>query len=264
MKKTMTILFAAGCLMAAAAMMSSCGEEEDELMTRSDTEWTDDTFFDLEPPTDAYDYPVEPGTDKWLKLHAKGLDAVYAALQIPESDLKKMSATELVLSFLKNPYSAMFTASSSSNYMGFLSMVERHPNFKAIYDELKKRDDAARAVIYILKNYDSYDLDFALLKLPVLPFMASEECIYGKLNDSGKRVAVAMALERLNQKPDDLGFYGHPIAFMAGRIMRSVEFKPMMDYINAHSGVSGFLENEMLMEENFTPAILELAANYVK
>ena len=153
MKRMISMLFGTFCMMAMSVVQYACSNDDDLILTRADGIVAGDTF-DMEPPTDVYQYPYVPNTPEWLELHSHGMQAVYAALEIPESILKNMSSAGLVQTFLDYTYCAEFMLSSSTFWIAFESELEHHPTTKDIYAVLRNRSDAGRAVMYVFKTYD--------------------------------------------------------------------------------------------------------------
>jgi hypothetical protein len=97
--------------------------------------------------SDAYDYPIRPGTDEWRKLH--NMVEKYQVCQIPEDILKNMSTLGLVETVLDYPNLFLYTAYNDMQY-GFDVLVA---NFNGL-QELYNRKDAGSEILNIfLKMY---------------------------------------------------------------------------------------------------------------
>ena len=267
MKRILTFLFGAFCMVTMLTTLNACSDDEDPILTRADGIVAGATF-DMEPPTDVYQYPYVPNTPEWLELHNHGTQAVYAALEIPESILKNMSSAGLVQTFLYYPYCAEFMLSSSTYWIAFEWELENHPTTKDIYAVLRNRSDAARAVMYVFKTYDfKGDHLFPEMEFMALHMMASVDDIYGKLSIDEKRVAVAIVLQRLDEWHREIdAFDGHMTklaSFLVGRIMRSVKYEPLMKLLNSDDKLNSFLDTQDMMCNNYDK-ILDIAYKYVK
>ena len=267
MKKVITYCFGAFCMVTMITTFNACSDDEDSILTRADGIEAG-AAFDMEPPTDVYQYPYVPNTPEWLELHSHGMQAVYAALEIPESILKNMSSAGLVQTFLDYTYCAEFLLSSSTFWIAFESELEHHPTTKDIYAVLRNRSDAGRAVMYVFKTYDfKGDHLFPLTEFMALHMMASVDDIYGKLSSDEKRVAVAIVLQRLkeyHQEEDSEDVIMTKLAsFLVGRIMRSVKYEPLMKLLNSDDRLNSFLDTQDLMCDNYDK-ILDIAKSYIK
>ena len=267
MKRILTFLFGAFCMVTMITTFNACSDDEDSILTRADGIEAG-AAFDMEPPTDVYQYPYVPNTPEWLELHSHGMQAVYAALEIPESILKNMSSAGLVQTFLDYTYCAEFMLSSSTFWVAFESELEHHPTTKDIYAVLRNRSDAGRAVMYVFKTYDfKGDHLFPLTEFMALHMMASVDDIYGKLSSDEKRAAVAIVLQRLDEWHREMdAFDSHMTklaSFLVGRIMRSVKYEPLMKLLNSDDRLNSFLDTLDMMCDNYDK-ILSIAYKYVK
>ena len=267
MKKIITYFFGAFCMVTMLTIFNACSDDEDSILTRADGIEAGDPF-DMEPPTDVYQYPYVPNTPEWLELHSHGMQAVYAALEIPESTLKNMSSAGLVQTFLDYTYCAEFMVSSSTFWIAFESELVHHPTTKDIYAVLRNRSDAGRAVMYVFKTYDfKGDHLFPWAEFMALHMMASVDDIYGKLSSDEKRAAVAIVLQRLEDWHREMdAFDGHMTrlaSFLVGRIMRSVNYEPLMKLLKADDRLNSFLDTQDMMCDNYDK-ILSIAKGYVK
>ena len=267
MKRMISMLFGTFCMMAMSVVQYACSNDDDLILTRADGIVAGDTF-DMEPPTDVYQYPYVPNTPEWLELHSHGMQAVYAALEIPESILKNMSSAGLVQTFLDYTYCAEFMLSSSTFWIAFESELEHHPTTKDIYAVLRNRSDAGRAVMYVFKTYDfKGDHLFPWAEFMALHMMASVDDIYGKLSSDEKRAAVAIILQRLEEWNREMDAFDGQMAklasFLVGRIMRSVKYEPLMKLLNSDDRLNSFLDTQDMMCDNYDK-ILDIAKSYIK
>ncbi|MBR1940316.1 MAG: hypothetical protein IJ845_03160 [Bacteroidaceae bacterium] len=267
MKRMISMLFGTFCMMAMSVVQYACSNDDDLILTRADAVELGN-FFDMASPTDVYQYPYVPNTPEWLELHSHGMQAVYAALEIPESILKNMSSAGLVQTFLDYTYCAEFMLSSSTFWIAFESELEHHPTTKDIYAVLRNRSDAGRAVMYVFKTYDfKGDHLFPWAEFMALHMMASVDDIYGKLSSDEKRAAVAIILQRLEEWNREMDAFDGQMAnlasFLVGRIMRSVKYEPLMKLLNSDNRLNSFLDTQDLMCDNYDQ-ILDIAKSYIK
>ncbi len=92
--------------------------------------------------SDAYNYPIRPGTNGWRKLN--NMKEKYHACQIPEDILKEMSTLGLVETVLDYPLLFHYTAYNDMQY-GFKVQAD---NFNGL-QELYNRNDAAIEMLTI-------------------------------------------------------------------------------------------------------------------
>lgn len=267
MKGILTFLFGAFCMVTMITTFNACSDDEDSILTCADGIEAD-AAFDMEPPTDVYQYPYVPNTPEWLELHSHGMQAVYAALEIPESILKNMSSAGLVQTFLDYTYCAEFMLSSSTFWIAFEWELEHHPTTKDIYAELRNRSDAGRAVMYVFKTYDfKGDHLFPWAEFMALHMLASVDDIYGKLSRDEKRAAVAIILQRLEDFHREMDAFDDHMtnlaSFLVGRIMRSVKYEPLMKLLNSDDRLNSFLDTQDMMCDNYDK-ILDIAKSYIK
>jgi hypothetical protein len=102
--------------------------------------------------SDAYDYPVRPGTDEWKALDST--TARYEVCQIPEDTLKNMSTQGLVETVLDYPFFLNYTAYDDMQ-MGFDRLVE---NFNGL-QELYTRRDSGTEVLKVFLDIDPAAID---------------------------------------------------------------------------------------------------------
>ena len=253
--------------------ITSCGNDEDNLAsTRSyDPEvMTSRACFNMERPKDAYLYPVVPGTDEWSALHEQGLEAVYKALRVPHSTLRKMSTMGLIQTYLDYPYRPNTALSNSSAFFPyFLEHFEIDETCKSIYNELKRRSDVEvslmtfyRAFVY---NPASYYADMAFQNLNM---MASIDVFYKQLDTKEKKEFIKIALEKEEIFDEDNKYWYTPYAcFLIARLMYSENFTPFVETIDKVEFCESFL-NDMDMcfweDENNRDLILDLGREFVK
>jgi len=102
--------------------------------------------------SDAYDYPIKPGTDEWKAFGSH--EEMLKACQIPEELLHRMSTTGLVETVLNYPLSADWLA-----YDSFEIGIEHvREQFNGL-SELLSRNDAGVALIASYQTVDPGTID---------------------------------------------------------------------------------------------------------
>ncbi len=232
--------------------ITSCSNDEDNLaLTRSyDPEvLTSRACFNMERPKDAYLYPVVPGTSEWSALHEQGLEAVYKALRVPHSTLRKMSTMGLIQTYLDYPYRPNTSLSNSLKFFPFfLEHLEIDETCKSIYNELKRRSDVGVSLMTFYKSFvynpASYYADMAFQNLNL---MASIDVFYKQLETVEKRELIKIALEKEKMFDEDDKYWGTPYAcFLIARLMSSENYTPFIETINKMEFGNSFL-NDMDM-----------------
>src|SRR5215212_3114685 len=95
-----------------------------------------------------YNFPVKPGSEKWQSF--KTVDDMYAACQVPQDVLAKLSTAALIQTCLNYPASTILLVHSTPQ----LSFDEWKQHFNGISALLKRKDAPAR----LLEFYNTVDV----------------------------------------------------------------------------------------------------------
>ncbi len=102
--------------------------------------------------SDAYDYPIKPGTDEWKALGSH--EEMLKACQIPEELLHRMSTTGLVETVLNYPLAGDWWAYDSTE-IGIKHVSEQSNGLS----ELPGRNDAGDSLIALYQTIDPGTID---------------------------------------------------------------------------------------------------------
>jgi hypothetical protein len=102
--------------------------------------------------SDAYDYPIKPGTDEWKAFGSH--EQMLKACQIPEKLLHRMSTTGLVETVLNYPLSADWWS-----YDSFEIGIKRVADQFNGLSELLSRNDAGVSLIALYQTMDPTTID---------------------------------------------------------------------------------------------------------
>lgn len=105
---------------------------------------------DMQPITEAYQYPVVPGMPEWADFHTG--EAMFAACQVPENIVKRLTTEALVETCMTWPLRTHFILSND-----FRKSIEFYMNEFSGYIELAKRKDAVKYLIgyYLNAHFDT-------------------------------------------------------------------------------------------------------------
>ena len=230
----------------------ACNNEKDEPKTRTDaveeevTETTENPIcfscMSIEQATDAYDYPLKPGSEAMKNASPSDKTALN---QVPNEVLKTMSTKGLVQSVLTFPTIFDWGFSNYSYYHGFLSLTEQITIFKELYG----RSDAATTLLETYKLFDPYACQGGTLALQTMDMLIAQPEIYTKL--SGKEVPelIKAAIDKIESQPEVneegvLWWFGDDKLFLMGRVMYHAGYKPFIDAVDANECLTNYLERE--------------------
>jgi len=143
-----------------------------------------------------YQFPVQPGTDKWKKFqtHAEML----AACQLPADYLKNSSTADLAQTCLNYPLFTDFLAYNShqeginaiiNDFNGFRELLARQDNAQALADLYKQLPLGDRSVNQASLSFRLIGVECLLMRSEVINTANAEllkkiaEAAYQKLND---------------------------------------------------------------------------------
>ena len=162
-------------------------------------------------PTDAYDFPIKPGTEEWkaFRTHVEMLNAC----QIPDSVLKDMSTAGLVETVSNYPLLVDMWAYNDVQ-IGFEAVAS---HFNGI-PELISREDAATELI---SKYKAIDLNaisgswspleqgrFVLGTVSSIEMLLAQDCIISKMSEAERLDLLAEVRINCAVKQQKGEFYG--------------------------------------------------------
>lgn len=205
--------------------------------------------------TNAYDYPVKPGTDEWASFtsHTEMLDAC----QIPESVIENMSTSALVETVLNYPLASDMIFHNDIQ-AGF-EAVSTH--FNGI-QELMSREDAATELISAYKSLDlsAVSEDWTVLqrvhfvweKVILLEMLLAQPDIIDKMSETQYVDLLLQIRENSAIKQQKQEFYGGPSLSISSLVIERVTerhfsarctssyvYTPQSTQVSAYYWVSG-------------------------
>jgi len=230
------------------AFAMSCSMDDEivgDINNTSDKEYTCD--FDGVRPSDAYTYPILPGTPAWAEL--KTGQEMTDACQIPVELLKKMSTQAVIQALLDHPLLLeifqrfQFQADFESLFFG-----------NNAYKELTGRKDAGKSLIDRLFIAQSPIKVDELRGYKSSEWILSQEVFLKQLNDKEKTVLMETVLKNdelqyggYNQvfevQPD--GYYLRPVGWLlAGRTLLNVKYEPLVQKVEENSELNAFFNDK--------------------
>ncbi len=176
-------------------------------------------------PTDAYDFPIKPGTDAWAQFqsHQEMLDAC----QVPDDVLRTMSTRGLVETALSYPLYGEYGAYSSFQY-GFDQVAA---GFNGLREFLSRADAGAELIARyramdpaaIGQGWTSLQRGQYAARFSDIEILIAQDAILGKLTGAERRALIEEALHKIEAKQTGADVYGESgrqsSAFVLGRIL---------------------------------------------
>jgi hypothetical protein len=217
-------------------------------------------------PTDAYDYPIKPGTDEWKAFGSH--DEMLQACQIPESILKDMSTAGLVETVLNYPLLGDYTAYNNMQY-GF-DMVVSHFNGLR---ELFNRKDAGTELLARYRTMDPAAIDndwtdvekgFYAFSFQDIEALLAQEPILTNLTEAQRQELLTEAIAKYQAKQQHAEVYGQygqeGTVWLIGRALQQESYSPfeqkiqedvtLQDFLSSGSFATDPVLNEILSQAN--------------
>jgi hypothetical protein len=215
--------------------------------------------------SDAYNYPVKPGTDAWKALgsHADMLNAC----QIPETTLNRMSTAGLVETVLNYP---LFGDAWAWNYPqeGFDSVSSGFNGIPALFD----RKDAGSALLSKYKTLDPtavnsdwtdlqkgqyeykiLDAEMLLAQTPVITGLSTQDC----------HNLVREAILKYDAGPQDDIIFEETSLWIAARVLEQVKYAPFMEKMSADIDYRNFVAEGSFATDPVLKDIYNQAQGYL-
>ena len=216
--------------------------------------------------SDAYDYPVKPGTDAWKALgsHADMLNAC----QIPETTLNGMSTAGLVETVLNYP---LFGDAWAWNYPqeGFDAVSSGFNGIPALFD----RKDAGMVLLAKYKTLDPIavnsdwtdlqkgqyeykilDAEMLLAQTPVIAGLSTQDC----------HNLVREAILKYDAGPQDDIVFQESCLWIAGRVLEQVKYEPFMEKMSADIDYRNFVAEGSFAPDAVLKDIYNQAQGYLE
>ena len=218
--------------------------------------------------SDAYDYPVKPGTDVWKALGSH-TDMVKAC-QIPGKRLHTMSTMGLLETVLNYPLFGDALAYNSPQ-QGFDSLSSQ---FNGI-SELVDRADAGTMLLAKYKAMDpvAFGQDWTDLqkgeyafKFMDIDMLLAQRVIIGSLNTMQCQDLVSECLTKIDAKRQS-EMYGHMsqdiCLWVIARVLERAKYTPFLNAIAADSYYQGFVDKGSFATDTIVSDIFAQAQRYL-
>jgi hypothetical protein len=246
MKRVITLLLGAFCLLSISVLLNACSSDEDEsLMTRTDGEkMAYDDCINIPHPEDTWVFPAYPGTTEWIELHQRHIDdgimGIINELMPSDDVVKKMSTEGIIRSYIDYPYANENEALAYETYLSMVVSFAESP----FGQEMIRRSDSALILTNIYRDFNPLceDEDAQAWNVhSILLRMMDVEEIHNQLSIEGKKEYIRTALDKLALENSDSAVAIH-VAFTCGRIMKSAGYTPLLEAINTNDAMRLFLD----------------------
>jgi len=196
--------------------------------------------------SDAYDYPIKPGTDGWRAFTSH--DEMLEACQIPEDILKNMSTKALVKTVLEYPLLGDIHAYNSIQ-QGFEAVASRFNGLS----ELLNRKDAGTELLAIYSKMNPQDIGenwgdiqkgaytFSIANVEIL---LAQNKILDNLTETqlGDLIVEASSKYSAKQQSAIYGETGQECSiWLMGKALQRVNYLPFEEQIHQDATIQNFL-----------------------
>ena len=215
--------------------------------------------------SDAYDYPVKPGTDAWKALgsHADMLNAC----QIPETTLNGMSTAGLVETVLNYPLFGDAWAwdnpqegfdAVSSGFNGIPALFNRKDAGTELLSEYQALDPTAVNSDWTdlqkgQYEYKILDAEMLLAQTPVIAGLSTQDC----------HNLVREAILKYDAGPQDDIVFEESCLWIAGRVLEQVKYEPFMEKMSADIDYRNFVAEGSFATDPVLKEIYNQAQGYL-
>jgi hypothetical protein len=218
-------------------------------------------------PTDAYDFPIKPGTSEWAALQTHG--EMVAACQVPEPILRDMSTAGLIETCLNYPLIGDMGAYNSWQ-QGFDRVAAR---FNGLQELLRRPDAGTKLLAHyrqmepagIRKKGTSLKKGQYAVTFQYVEILLAQEPVLSSMTAAERRDLLAACLDkvRAKQEPDynvvDVAY----TAWVMGRILVMDAPDRLALEERAESELTYFLADGRIVNEQVMDEILTRARQYL-
>jgi len=221
--------------------------------------------------SDAYNYPVVPGSDKWKKLSSH--TAMVEVCQIPKKTLKNMFTFGLIETYLNYPLLFVVTAFNNTKE-GMQQMFEEFNGAQ----ELLYRDDAPSKLLARYDILKPADLDTTwthleqgnfMFQFTFLEFTLAYDPILKALTNEQQSLLVTIAAatyyEQMSVSPSN--WKTLTSTFLMTNLLNELQYQPFITFTNNHSSmkrfIDGYLENLMYLSNDELEELFKIINNYL-
>jgi hypothetical protein len=214
--------------------------------------------------TDAYDFPVKPGTPEWAAFQTH--DEMLAACQVPEPILREMSTAGLIETCLNYPlYGDMLCYNSpqqgfdavASRFNGLQELLRREDVGTRLLERYRKMDPEAIGESWTSLQRGDYDRGFTYIEM-----LLAQDQVLSSLTQAERRDLLEVCLQKVRSKQAHAEVYGYsgqayPV-WIVGRILQ-MESPGFAQGVQENASLQAFLERGSLTEVEDLNAILSFA-----
>lgn len=214
----------------------------------------------------AWGYPVRPGTNEWNNLKTE--NERISAMQIPEDELDRMSANDLVDACINFPLFGYYSAFNTP-LEGFNIMFSRFN----VFHKICEKDSVGQYIIRIysdatMKGWEKlnnkFDNEFWTLKLAYLEYLISQKEIIYKLNEHEMFELLKIARTKFYQKKVHESFNSIPgISSSLLLMSRILYFDRVRSSLSEQKNVQNFIETGVLNDAEVIDEILNSTEQYL-
>ena len=219
-----------------------------------------------EGTTDAYNYPIKPGSEQWKAFLSHS--EMVAACQLPESVLKEMSTMGLVETVLNYPlYDDIYAFNTIQQ--GFDVMKAQFNGLQ----ELLSRKDAGTVLLTKYRTMNpALDESWSLLDrgqhmatIRNVEVLLAQQTIIDDMTATECRDLITEVLAKGELKEQySYGFYGEQMtAWIIGRILQSEDYQPFIQLLAIDEALQSFLTKGSFSSENMLQEIFSLAHQFL-
>lgn len=214
---------------------------------------TNEECVGIPRPADTYVFPVAPDTEKWKKLHDKGLEYVYEAHQMPSKVLKQTSTEGLIYTFFDYPYGM---TPLMQYFSSFASAHFTDPDYPMNFCmELQKRKDAANCLVKMLGQVNPLGCNNAFRTYQAIMLMLTVPDILNQLDMDGKKKVARIAIEKNEEAGLELE-YASSVNYLLSHIMLAADFEEFRNAVSSDAELKSFVETGPLMIQKETGLVI--------
>lgn len=262
-KKTIPMFIVTVCLLCVDIVSPACAQS----YVNSIPDDTDQHTVDL-IPSDAYDYPIKPGTSEWNKLNS--FNEIINACQIPEDILKNMSTRGLVETVVNYPFGALYSSSNNpqdgvnravSHFNGLSELFRRKDAAIELLAKYRTMDPAGNNKNWPISQQAEYTFKILNTELVIVQYN-----LLSQLNQSELRDLISVAISKYQGKQDNLelwgGVFSEPTLWILGRALQQANYPSFMQKIQDRK-VQIFIDDGSPLDEGMQTEIISLAEQFL-
>jgi hypothetical protein len=219
-------------------------------------------------PSDAYHFPVKPGTEAWNQLETH--EDMLAVCQVPEDVLRTMSTKGLVETVLNYPLyidTLLFNTPQqgfdrvAAGFNGLRELLNRTDAGTEIMARYRAMDPVAIDEHWTLLQKGEYALQFTNIEM-----LIAQEAILSKLTQAQRRALLAEALRKIHAQQSKADMYGVTVreypALVLGRILQKDGPEAFREKIERDAELMQFLSEGTAGSSRILDSVVLEASSY--